>query len=629
MTTKKVPEDYVPAATAGAAGAIGIAFALFVVARWAMHANGLTLAAAAAVLAALLYGTWAMWPHKKLPRHRVRYMRIRARLGLYPGPGHATAFELWLRWGTRAAAQRARRSRPSLTWADRTFRPSQTSVLIGRGHYRRPLRAPVEEHVLWMSLPRTGKTAALADIIANYPGPVVATTTRGDLHDLTVAARCRKGPIYVWNPQQLADIPSNMRWDVLAGCQDPTTAIRRAQALASIGEFKGEGEAFWSAATALWLQTLMHVAALRAGTMDVVHFWASQKSPNEFLRALHGAGGESARWGALVMDLMASKAGKTVDTIRHMLTMNLGFMADPRLRAAVTPGPGAFSPEEFVYQGGTLYLVAESRDDRPSPIAGVFAALVTEIYHEAALAAARMPGGRLDPPMLWALDEVTQTCPLPLPSLLADAGGRGVQIMPVVHGIAQLRTRWGKDGARQILDTTGTKMFLPGISDPETLEMISKLSGQAAFRERGHEHETRHPVMTEDMIRRLPASKDGTGHALVVRGNLAPVIAKPPVIWHGRFRKTLRRMFADGASGRYVSLGAAMPPVLNPELQPDALYPDDLGLPEPLAWDDPRRDPVVVNAPGQEPGGRSPQPWDQLSDQETGTTGPEMEDETQ
>ena len=81
-----------------------------------------------------------------------------------------------------------------------------------------------------------------------------------------------------------------------------------------------------------------------------------------------------------------------------------------------------------------------------------------------------MPGGRLDPPMLWALDEVTQTCPLPLPSLLADAGGRGVQIMPVVHGAAQLRSRWGADGARAILDTASVKVFLPGISDPETLE---------------------------------------------------------------------------------------------------------------------------------------------------------------
>ena len=93
---------------------------------------------------------------------------------------------------------------------------------------------------------------------------------------------------------------------------------------------------------------------------------------------------------------------------------------------------------------------------------GLFAALVIEIYHQATLAAAQMPGGRLDPPMLWALDEVTQTCPLPLPSLLADAGGRGIQIMPVVHGVAQLRARWGRDGARTILDACGTKVFLPG-----------------------------------------------------------------------------------------------------------------------------------------------------------------------
>ena len=181
---------------------------------------------------------------------------------------------------------------------------------------------------------------------------------------------------------------------------------------------------------------------------------------------------------------------------------------------------------DFVRDGGTLYLIAESRTDRPSPVAGVFAALVTEIYHEAALAAAQMPGGRLDPPMLWALDEVTQTCPLPLPSMLADAGGRGVQIMPVVHGAAQLRTRWGRDGARAILDTGSIKVFLPGMSDPETLEMGSTLSGTMAARERGHDHDSRHPVMTEDMISRLPVRRDGTGYAFILRDGLSPVIGR-------------------------------------------------------------------------------------------------------
>jgi hypothetical protein len=215
-----------------------------------------------------------------------------------------------------------------------------------------------------------------------------------------------------------------------------------------------------------------------------------------------------------------------------------------------------FSPADFVRDGGTLYLIAESRDERPSPVAGLFAALVIEIYHQATLAAAQMPGSRLDPPMLWALDEVTQTCPLPLPSLLADAGGRGIQIMPVVHGVAQLRSRWGADGARTILDACGTKVFLPGSSDPETLDMASRLSGTFAARERGAEFDTRHPVMTEDMIRQLPARRDGTGYALILRNGLSPVIGRPPVIWRDR---QARRMTRHAPSAGTLTTATAEP----------------------------------------------------------------------
>jgi hypothetical protein len=110
-----------------------------------------------------------------------------------------------------------------------------------------------------------------------------------------------------------------------------------------------------------------------------------------------------------------------------------------------------------------------------------------------------------------------------------------------VHGAAQLRTRWGRDGARTILDTASVKVFLPGISDPETLETGSRLADTIAARERGHQHESRHPVMTEAMISRLPARRDGTGYALLLRDGLTPVIARPPVIWHGSWYKQLTR----------------------------------------------------------------------------------------
>jgi TraM recognition site of TraD and TraG len=111
-----------------------------------------------------------------------------------------------------------------------------------------------------------------------------------------------------------------------------------------------------------------------------------------------------------------------------------------------------------------------------------------------------------------------------------------VQIIAVAHGEAQLRTRWRWDGAQPVLDTCGVKVWLPGITDTATLRMASDLCGQAALRERGQDHHTRHDVMTPDMIRQLPA-----GHALIVRGGYAPVIARLGVAWKDPSYKNARR----------------------------------------------------------------------------------------
>jgi hypothetical protein len=163
----------------------------FLAVRWLARLNPLALAALAATVVVIVAAARAMWPRRHLPRNRVRHMRLRARMRLHPGPGHATAFELWLRWGRLAAARRARRSRRSLTWRQRQFCPAETSVLVARAHYQHALRVPVEEHVIWIGPPRSGKTGPLASIIADYPGPVVVTTTRADLYELTPPAPAR------------------------------------------------------------------------------------------------------------------------------------------------------------------------------------------------------------------------------------------------------------------------------------------------------------------------------------------------------------------------------------------------------------------------------------------------------
>ena len=80
--------------------------------------------------------------------------------------------------------------------------------------------------------------------------------------------------------------------------------------------------------------------------------------------------------------------------------------------------------------------------------------LVFGISYAAAQIGQASPSGRLDPPLLMGLDEVTQICPVPLPSWLADSGGKGIQVAAVVHGEAQLAERWGDHGRQVVLDTS-------------------------------------------------------------------------------------------------------------------------------------------------------------------------------
>ena len=488
------------------------------------------------VLAAVV--RWSFLPHGRLPKFRARYLRARLYLRLHPGRGHATAFDLWLRWGRLAAFRRSRRCRPSLSASQRLRHPDEHSLILGRAHYRHRLRVPVDEHIAIMAPPRTGKTGLLARMILRYPGPVVSTTTKHDVFELTSGIRSRRGPVEVFNPQRIGGVLSTFRWDPVAGCEDPATAIRRADSFAAAVSMAGtEDASFWSGKASSYLRCLFHAAALTAGDMRQVTSWAlGTAEPAEDILARSGA----VQW-ALELAELRGEAQKTAQTIRMVLTRALAFMADPALARSVLPpaaGTG-FDIDSFLRQRGTLYLIAEAEHD-DSPVAPLFAAMATEIHHTAAQLGQAAPGGRLDPPLLMALDEIVQTCPVPLPSWLADSGGKGIQLIPVAHGEAQLRTRWGRDGAQVVLDTCGVKAWLPGITDIATLKMASDLCGQACFTEghrRHNRHRVWHDVMTPDMIRRLPA-----GHALVIRGGYAPVIARLGAAWHDRAYRSARRL---------------------------------------------------------------------------------------
>jgi type IV secretion system protein VirD4 len=425
-------------------------------------------------------------------------------------------------------------------------------VWLGRAHHRRGLRLPVQEHLLVFAPPRTGKTQFLSRAIVHYPGPVLSTTTRPDVFATTSGLRQRVGPVEVFNPQGIGGVPSTFSFDPVEGCEDRSVAIRRADGFANAlpgSREMGENQFFENAARS-YLRAMFHAAALAGGDMRLVSRWALTGTQGgardaEIILRQHGAG----TWADELAQLRG-KAEKTAATNEMVLSQALGFMQDPAVALCALPGPdGSLDLPRFLACRGTLYMIADPAGNDESPLSPVFACLAAEIHHVASMTGQSSRGGRLDPPLFMALDEATQICKVPLDQWLAHSGGKGIQIGTVVHGEAQLARAWGDHGRRVILDTSGCKIVLPGVDDPGTLEMLSRVCGDVAYREHGQEHDTRHPVMTPSMINQLP-----DGFALIKRGNLRPAVAK---IAQARKDPTIRRAQAGGPGRRAADRGRA------------------------------------------------------------------------
>ena len=122
-----------------------------------------------------------------------------------------------------------------------------------------------------------------------------------------------------------------------------------------------------------------------------------------------------------------------------------------------------------------------------------------DLHHRAgappgALRAARRRPARADPPrhlppqrhqtrppapVFFCLDEVANIAPIhDLPALVSEAGGQGLHVMACLQDLSQARARWGDGAAEGFLTLFQTKLVLPGISDPRTLEALSLVLGE-------------------------------------------------------------------------------------------------------------------------------------------------------
>lgn len=458
--------------------------------------------------------------------------------------GMASRLDLFRVASAWAAHRRAAVLRPSLRQAGwwRRWRTPTTELAtkVARVGWQ-GIWSPVEDVTLRLGGPRTGKTGELACRIIDAPGAVVATSTRTDLVALTGASRQRRGPVHIFNPSGLGGLASTVKFSPLLGCRNPRTAADRAADLvaASNSGTGGNGDREWWAGQARdVLAVLLHAAALADTDLHTVAHWiaAPGESQSQVLRAL-----DRSRQAAAMREVALGffqTNDRTQTSITTSIRPALAWLTDTTAAACAEGAPGdMLDVEAFLADQGTLYLLGAE----DAIVAPLVASLTAEIARTARRIAGDQ-GGRLDPPLTLALDEAALICPVPLDRWTADMGGRNITIHIGAQSRAQLRQRWGNEGAAAILNNAATILVFGGMRDPDDLQAFSALSG-----EREDVTYTRDPdgVITGSTTKRVPVLTPAqlanlpTKRVMVIRRGAPASIGRVQMAWD---RRTVRRL---------------------------------------------------------------------------------------
>jgi type IV secretory pathway TraG/TraD family ATPase VirD4 len=350
------------------------------------------------------------------------------------------------------------------------------------------------------------KTSSLAiPVLLEWPGCAVVTSVKGDLLEATRLARWREGEVLVFDPAGLLGV-DGATWNPLAG----VTSWRQARELArwlteASAETKELGDAtkgFFEQRGERPLAAAVWAAVLAGHPIGQVRRWIDamgEQAPGDPRDPT-----TAARYNDAAEDILKILTDYEVDTGKSqedaILALKSIMDEDPRQRSgtitsaqaaldvfadehverACTPGQldgGQIDPERLLNGSNTLYLFAPLHEqERLRP---VMEALVMSVVRTAMERTARTRTP-LDVRLLVLLDEAGNVAPVRALAQLASTGaGQGIQLMSVFQDGAQVRHRYGRQAAT-VINNHRAKLILSGLSDPDSLELVSRLIGDSA-----------------------------------------------------------------------------------------------------------------------------------------------------
>ena len=341
-----------------------------------------------------------------------------------------------------------------------------------------------EDTACTVAPPKWGKTTYMvAGMVADPAGAVITTSTRPDVLRLTVGVRKDLGKVYVADFDGLSQYPDKLRWNMVAGCDDPQSASERASAMVNAMPRTGapsSADRYFDSGCVMILEALLHAAALKeGGSMRDVLRWSQNFTEHEPANILRAKSPTVKTWAGNLDEWCRQNNPDTIGNTKTTLGKITGPMKNENVLSMLCPtadDPG-IDVDTFTEAPNTLYCL--TRVSMNASTAPIVTALVESLVQAAIRKSGAMASGKLDVPLSVILDEAANTCALPsLPSLMSEGGGNGIHTSVFVQTYSQLVNRWGEEGAETIFDSAAAKTVFGGISDVKFLTKISDLIGK-------------------------------------------------------------------------------------------------------------------------------------------------------
>lgn len=355
---------------------------------------------------------------------------------------------------------------------------------------RQTLRSTWEFCQVWLMGPRSGKTSTVCvRQVAETRGPVVATSNKRDLVDMTRGLRSRLATVWVFDPQQLAGEECTWWWNPLSY----VTGVAEAQEMALLYAAAARNpedktDAYFDQEGQNYLAALLLAAAVAERPITQVLSWSSRPSDHEPADVLTMAGytgmGETLRG---IIELTEKQRDGVVGTARKIVN----WLGNPTLLRWITPaGPDdrrpQLDPARFVASRQTLYVLSM---EGSGTARAVTAALTVATVKAAERLASRSPRGRLPLPMTVVLDEAANIVRWPdLPDLYSHYGSRGIAVTAFLQSWNQGVEVWGRDGMEKLWSAANIRVIGAGLAQAQHLQDASTLIGD-------------HDVVTHDVSR--------------------------------------------------------------------------------------------------------------------------------